>query len=273
MRDARRRNRNIGTAKSGRGADNRLRIPERWSDLSVYWQKLTRYVAVEKAVHGRPITFLVEPPRSGYLHHCTVQDVCRVLELLPADHVEPIELIVFRQPTVKQSVLVPVWGRLGYWSSIGPHEGPGVYLEAQPAALVMAWGRSLRPDDMEELDRHRRTGFRVEVHSRGYRIHTTPATMRASLLYRTLPHEVGHYVDYMESQRTFGTGDDWERCWDLYGAKSSRDKEAYAHRYADTFWREQSARQRLPFSPLYDQAAIREDGLEPRWFARVQTES
>ncbi|MGD2181174.1 hypothetical protein [Lusitaniella coriacea] len=36
--DARRRNRNIGTAKSGYGKDNRLTIPESWADERLFYE-------------------------------------------------------------------------------------------------------------------------------------------------------------------------------------------------------------------------------------------
>jgi hypothetical protein len=162
---------------------------------------------------------------------------------------------------------MPVWGRLGYWSDIGKHEGPGVYLEAQPTDLELEWGKSLGPNGRAELDRYRKVGFRVEPHSRGYHIHTTPETIRASQLYRTVPHEVGHYVDYLKSKRFFDCGDDCERFWELYGAKPSHEKEVFAHRYADEFRREMEARQLIPFSPTYDPEIIRQDHLKPEWFA------
>lgn len=270
MRDPRRRNRNIGTAKSGHGANNRMKIPERWSDLTAYWEKLTDFVAVEKSVHDRTVTFLVEPPRAGYLHHCTIQDVVRVLDLLPADHVAYLDLVVFRQPTAKQSVLAPVWGRLGYWSEIGRHEGPGVYLEAQPQSLKLHWGKSLRPDDRAELNRLKEVGFRIETHARGYHIHATPETIRATQLYRTIPHEIGHYVDYVESKRTYEWGDDYERFWELYDAKPSREKEVYAHRYADQFRRDMEAKHLVPFPSTYEAESIRRDHLVPEWFARLE---
>ena len=265
--DPRRRNRNIGTSKSGHGANNRLSIPDRWCDLAVYWEKLVNYVAVKKPLNGRSITFLVEPPRTGHTHHCTIQDVLKVLEMLPPEHVRHIKLVVFRQPTAKQRILMPVWGRLGYWSDIGKHEGPGVYLEAQPTGFEIEWGKSLGPNGRAELDRYREVGFRVEPHSRGYHIHTTPETIRASQLYRTVPHEVGHYVDYLKSKRFFDCGDDCERFWELYGAKPSHEKEVFAHRYADEFRREMEVKHLIPFSPTYDPEIIRQERLMPEWFA------
>lgn len=45
--DARRRNRNVGTAKSGQGQNNRLTIPESWSDGRVFDEKLIDPVALE----------------------------------------------------------------------------------------------------------------------------------------------------------------------------------------------------------------------------------
>ncbi len=267
MRDARRRNRNIGTAKAGHGANNRMTIPDRGSDLTAYWERLSKFVAVEKSVNGHPITFLVEPPRAGYFHHCTVQDVLRVLELLPGKHVEFIDLMVFRQPTRKQVILMPVWGRLGYWSRIGRHKGTGVYLEAQPEGFVLKWGKSLWPEGQAELDRLRSAGFRVEHHAKGYRIHSTPQAVRASQLYRTLPHEIGHCVDRDEFRKKFEEeGDDSLRYMDLYSAKPTREKEVYAHRYADEFRRAQEARGRIPFEPICDAATIRADRLSPEWF-------
>lgn len=194
-----------------------------------------------------------------------------MLGLLPREHVEYIGLVVFRQPTVKQSVLAPVWGRLGYWSEIGRHEGPGVYLEAQPEGLALKWGTSLRPDDQAELERLQRAGFRVERHSRGYRLCSTPAAIRASQLYRTIPHEIGHYLDYVECKQKFEWGDDYERFWDLYDAKPSREKEVYAHRYADEFWRDMVASGRIPFEPIYDAEVLRTDRLSPEWFAASKT--
>ena len=43
--------------------------------------------AIARQLQGRRVTFLIEPPRPGHLHHCTVQDTLRVLEMLPPRHV------------------------------------------------------------------------------------------------------------------------------------------------------------------------------------------
>jgi len=269
VRDPRRRNRNIGTSKSGRGKNNRMQIPERWSDLSPYWQSLSSFVAVERSIGSHRIVFLVEPARSGHAHHCTVEDVRAVLALLPAEHVFEIDLVVFRQPTRKQATLNPVWGRLGYWSEIGGYQGPGIYLETQPADLMLEWGKSLRPDDQAELERLRESGFEIRPHRRGYRIHAPPAAIRASQLYRTVPHEVGHYADYLACRAAYDWGDDEDRFWELFGAKPHQDSEAFAHRYADEFRTRMTQERRIPFPQIYDPTELRRHRLDPAWFARV----
>lgn len=56
MRDARRRNRHIGTAKSGHGRDNRMLVPEPWADarqrrsVSQRQQEACRAIAYSVAI-------------------------------------------------------------------------------------------------------------------------------------------------------------------------------------------------------------------------------
>ncbi len=57
---ARRRNRNIGTSKSGHGQDNRLTIPESWADDRFFHKKLNNPVSLELEVHENQVTTLVE---------------------------------------------------------------------------------------------------------------------------------------------------------------------------------------------------------------------
>jgi hypothetical protein len=127
-----RRNKNIGTSKSGYGKDNRLVIPDRYSDISAFWERLNNPVGVEKTIKkNKKITFIVEPTIKGFFHSCTVDDVIKILNHFPGEDIDDIELIIFRQPKKKERVLSPVWGRLAYWSDINKYSGTGVYLEAQ----------------------------------------------------------------------------------------------------------------------------------------------
>lgn len=271
MRDARRRNRNIGTSLSGRGKDNRNVIPDRWSDLSPYWQLLQSPVVVQQEIHGSPISFVVEPTRSDSAYACTVDDVCEVLRLLPKHHARYISLVVFRQPTRRQETLNPVWGRLGYWSEICGIEGPGIYLEARQAPVDEDWPLSLTPDSQRELSRLTEDGHLVERHKRGHMIRSTFESIRNTQLYRTVPHEVGHYVDYLTFEAGEGIEHGSSEFWELYGAKPGKDKEDFAHRYADEFRTLMKATGNFPFRQLRDPSKIKLAGLEPCWFASIDT--
>src|SRR5688572_8501323 len=101
-----RRNRNIGTAKQGHGLNNRMVVPQRWD--APFYTTLRGAIAVARGKW----TFLVEPARTPFVHACTIDDVAHVLAMAPPKDVAAIDLIVLRQPTRKQRMLEPVWGRL-----------------------------------------------------------------------------------------------------------------------------------------------------------------
>ena len=50
------------------------------------------------------------------MHACTPQDILSVLELIEADHLAKISLIVLRQPKTKEEILHSVWGRFVYYA-------------------------------------------------------------------------------------------------------------------------------------------------------------
>jgi hypothetical protein len=115
-----RRNRNIGTAKAGRGLANQLVIPRPHRDPRAYWESLRDPVVV--AANGYRI--VVEPCLPRFVYAPTVDDVLRVLAMLPRRDTRHIELIIFRQPTRKQRTLSLVWDRLAYNAIVGPFSGP-----------------------------------------------------------------------------------------------------------------------------------------------------
>ena len=270
MRNPVRRNRNIGTAKSGRGKSGRFEIPRRWKDLTPYWEWVPDAVTVPARVHGNQITFIVQPPRKDFLQRCTVQDVLHMLEVLPPEDTCYIKLVVLRQPTKKQVRPDPKWGSLGYWSEIGQLDGPGIYLEAQPSPVRFKWGNSLWPEAKLELRRLEQAGFVIKRHSRGYDFEGNASAIRSRQLYVTVPHKLGHYVDYLECQRAFEWGDDWDRFWELYQAKPRREREFRANRYADESWKRGRAESLLPFHSHWDEYTILEDGSDPAWFAQTR---
>lgn len=258
-----RRSRTIGTAKQGHGQDNRLVIPKGRPDDRVYYEVLRSPVVVRRTAGGSALTFLVEPPRVGSFHACTVDDVCRVLDFVPPGHLNAIDLVVLRQPTRKQELLRPVWGRLAYHARTGRHAGTAIFLEAQPGA-PLHWSASLDPEDAAELERLRADGHVVTRERRGWRVALTPRSIRETQLHRTLLHELGHAVDWQESVLRPALGDEAlrEGLARVYRSKPRRAKEDFAHRYAAEVVR------RVPRfdAPSFDHAGMQADGLDPAWF-------
>jgi hypothetical protein len=259
--DARRRNKNLGTAKSGYGQNNEMRIPDRW--IGTKWiqfhERLENFVVVKRTIGEREIIFIIEPVQPGFIHACTPDEIAQVMRLLPQAHTADIDLIVLRQPKRKEKLLQPVWGRLRYWAEIAQYTGVAIYLEAQPMNDVFFWQKSLSPDYVQELERLRQDGHQIAVERRRYVIQTTLAAVRTTQLYRTLPHEVGHYVDRLKHIDEHGDSE-------LFWTKPDKDKEAFAHRYADEFQARERASGRIPFDRMIDESKLISEGVSPFWF-------
>jgi len=97
--DPSRRNRNIGTAKQGVGRDNRMRIPATCHHERVWWEQIDKYRVLRRRVEGRDVLFIVEDTTEGFVHTCSVGDLCRILSLVPPDDWEGLQTFVLRQPT------------------------------------------------------------------------------------------------------------------------------------------------------------------------------
>ena len=119
--------------------------------------------------------------------------------LVTQEHLEEIEIVVLRQPKRKEEILRPVWGRFVYYADLGKYSGPGVYLEAIQKNTVIKWGKKLTPFYEKELRALEADGHNIERVKRGYDINTSPESVRSTQLFRTLPHEIGHAVDYLEN--------------------------------------------------------------------------
>ena len=105
--------------------------------------------------------FLVEPPTRGCCYACTVEDVARLLSGVPLDDWAGISAIVFRQPTRKQDLLRPVWGRLVFDAQVPGITGSAIHLDAQDPRQEIRWSPSLAPDEQKELSALAADGHRV----------------------------------------------------------------------------------------------------------------
>lgn len=270
MRNPVRRNRNIGTARQGHGQANRLVIPSICNDHRHWWTQLGPHEAVHRHIDGVAMTFIVEATLGGWSHACSLDDICQVLRSVPKADWRGISLILLRQPQRKQAILNPSWGRLAYDANIGrPGQsdmwhGPVISLEAVDSRRPVVWSTSLSPDSAEELARLIADGHQVTRRGRKHIITPQPAAIRATQLHRTLLHEIGHWVDWQEKVLA-PDGD-----FDLYFARARDEREAFAHRYADTQRERLTRLGVLPFAAMLAAEGLEQDNLDPRWFGLAQ---
>ena len=262
------RNRNIGTTKSGYSQNNKFVVPNRWSDYKVFWERLVSPVACPVSIKGHKLTILVEPPALGSVHSSTPQDIIKVLGLVTQEHLEEIDVIVLRQPKRKEEILRPVWGRFVYYADLGKYSGPGVYLEATQKNTVIKWGKKLTPFYEKELRALEADGHNIKRVKRGYDIKTTPESVRSTQLFRTLPHEIGHAVDYLENSVNpsvnASTEAESEFIRKTFKSKPTLDKEEYANRYAKEFYDRNSGV--LQFERIFDKHELKKMDLNTNWF-------
>lgn len=255
-----RRNRNQGTAKRGHGQNNRMVVPCAWRSGRAFYEMLRDPVIVTRGI-PTPLKFYVEAPRADCRHACSIDDIVHMLRRLPTDHVGSIVAIVLRQPTRKQEMLRPVWGRILYSRNEGTRRGPAIFLDALPVALRWLLPRSKRPEDERELERLREDGHRVTRERKGWRIEGAADAIRATQLYRTLLHEIGHHVDRLEffARHKDSAADE------QFAARPHVEREDAAHRYADTWAATLRADRAIPFASIVKEG-LRSEGIDPTWF-------
>lgn len=195
---------------------------------------------IRRSVNGRDVTFIVERTSGGCVHACTVEDLAFMLSHVPLSDWAGLETFVLRQPTRKQRILGPAWGRMFYHAYLGfrgtpiVKRGPAVFLEASVVGDTIKWSTSLDPEDAAELNRLRLDGHHVSRVGSKQLVSTTLDAIRATQLYRTLPHEIGHWLDWLEKvERPSECGQDYGALADDYWARPKSEREAFAHRYAD----------------------------------------
>lgn len=246
------RNRKIGTKASGHGQNNRLTIPEPWSDTRRFYERIGAHRTFTRSLGEQTIRFVVEEPCDGWIHPCTPSEVCEVLERCDLRDVELAPMIVMRQPTRKQRILSPAWGRAIFLFELGDYCGPAIILEAQDC-LPYVWSRRRRPEQERELERLRSDGHQVQIRGRLVALQPSPLSIKRTVLLRTLPHEIGHHVDNARH-----APEEWD-------ARTSTEREDFAHGYAA------KVRGRLPeVHELPSELALHEqlaaDALPAHWF-------
>ena len=270
-RNPTRRNRNIGTSKQGKGQDNKLVIPESHWDDKLYYEQIGAHRKVTRSIGGVKVTFLIEETREDCLHPCTVDDIAHLWASLPCEDWKGLRFIYLRQPTRKQQVLCPVWGRMIYFAEVAGLIGPMLILEALNLSKPLTWPLSQDPDSALELSRLREAGNRIETTRRGHTIHLNLESARATQLYHSVPHEIGHWVDMTRRVREPEAGSQeadlsYSERSRLYWSRPPKEREAFAHRYADEVRRKLRESGVLPFTRRLDLESLQRDGLRPEDF-------
>lgn|GEM_PF-255697 len=268
--DPTKRNRNIGTEKSGYSQNNKFVIPDRWQDSKIFWESIVDPVIAQIRINKHEMTMFIEPTLKGYVHAVTPEDIVKILNLVELEHLKEIELIVLRQPKKKEEILKPVWGRLVYYADLGRYSGSAIYLEAVQMNYIIKWGNKINAYERKELNSLEADGHTIKKIKKGYDIYTNPETVRNTQLFRTIPHEIGHAVDYLknvlEPSIEADTEAEYEYITNAYRSKSSLDREEYAHRYAREFFSKWSTQGSLPFKRIYNEKKLKEMGADPEWF-------
>jgi hypothetical protein len=266
MKNPLRRNRNIGTAKQGHGRDNQLLIPSPAAGMKSFYERLGPYQTVDRTIKGHRFRFVVEKTRSTSIHACTIDDIACVIAQLPAEIYGSMALIVLRQPTRKEEMLGPVWGRMVYSYLFENEYLPAIVLEAVDFGKKLKWDKKLSLEAQKELERLRQDGHNIREGKRHFEAEYELENVRSTQLYRTLLHEFGHYVHYLEVVERPGheeePAEDREKRSDHYHNLPKTEREAFAHARADQWGKYLTTKGLIPFGRIWDEEAMLKDGID-----------
>ncbi|MFB6320814.1 hypothetical protein [Saccharicrinis sp. FJH54] len=257
MRDATRRNRNIGTAKQGHGKDNELTIPQPALTLRSFFERLDNYNKIPRTINGHDFLFVVEQTRESSKHACTINDISKIIENIPTEDYGDLKLIILRQAKRKEETMSSVWGRLIYSYEFEGDYFPAIVIEAIDFDRKFKWTKKLSVDSQKELEKLKEDGHKIVDDKRHFVADYEIDNVRTTQLYRTLIHEFGHYVHYLEFVERPGTDDEeyeeWEKRYDLYFKLPKSEKEKFAHNYADKIKSELIEKKIIPFEKIEDE--------------------
>lgn len=252
-----RRNKNIGTKNQGHGQDNKLTISSPYGNLKSFYEKLTDYQKEIRIINNHEFIFVVEKTRKNSTHPCSVNDIQRIIEQIPVKDYGELKFIILRQPKRKEEILSPVWGRLIYSYDFEGDYYPAIILDAIDTEKQLLWSKKQTIEDQQEFERLKADGHIFTETKRNFIAELIPETARNTQLYRTLPHEFGHYVHYLDIvERPGGNINDdidydaQEKKMDFYFRISKSEKEKFAHTYAEKFKNKLIEDQQIPFESV-----------------------
>lgn len=127
-------------------------------------------------------------------------------------------------------------------------------LEAMNPTKVWKWDRDIGPLDALALERLRNDGHVLEDTGKGLVFHSSQASIRTTQLYRTLLHEIGHWVDWLKKveQPVANQSVPYDVLADRYFARTFQEREQFAHRYASEIRKRLMRAKLIPFSSIPD---------------------
>lgn len=200
-------------------------IPESRSDrhgnYSSFCERWNVADVLDVSIDNQPVKILYEEPRTGFTYGCSPADVLVILQAIGEFMSLLPDFIVFRQPTRKQEMLNPVWGRLRYLTEYDGERGIAIVLEAQPLGGKLRLSKRMGPEDRAEFERLVADGHRFSANKRFFEAEFNEQAVRNTILYRTLLHELGHLADYTQKvlDETTALDRDEDRAFDLYEAR------------------------------------------------------
>ena len=251
MRNPTRRNRNIGTENQGFGQNNKMKIATPYGELKSFYERLENYQKESRIINGHEFLFVTEQTRENSVHTCSLNDIEKIIQNIPSKDYGDLKFIVRRQPKRKEEILSSVWGRLTYSYEIEDEYFPAIILDAIDLTKKFKWTKKQSIEDQKEFERLKNDGHLFEESKREFVADFTFEKSRNTQLYRTLIHEFGHYVHYLNS--TFVSDDEdydeKERLEDIYFSLPKSEKEKYAHKYADDLKNKMQNQKIIPFEP------------------------
>ena len=221
MRNPSRRSRNIGTAKQGHEQNNRLTLPtSTHPPYRMFFENLQNVRTERRTLGEHSLLFLIEKPRPGVAHACSIDDIERVLSCVAPD-LEGLRFIVLRQPKRKEEILSPVWGRWIPFFDFKNESGSAVILETLDLRKPLRWAKPLSAHWMEQVEKLREQRHTITESDRFFEISSTLEAVRETQLFETVPHEVGHHIH--------------SRVDANFDERTTREKEDFAQKYAREF--------------------------------------
>ena len=253
MRNPTRRNRNIGTENQGFSQNNKLTISSPYGNLKSFYERIENYQKESRIINNHEFVFVVEQTRENSIHSCSINDIQKIIEQIQKEDYGDLRFIILRQPKRKEEILSPVWGRLIYSYQFEDDYFPAIILDAIDLTKKISWTKKQTIDDQKEFERLKNDGHNFLETKREFIAEFQPEFVRNTQLYRTLLHEFGHYVHYLEvvekSENNKEDYDEREKRYDFYFSLPQTEKEKFAHNYAEKIKKKLITEKIIPFKP------------------------